>query len=367
MVTQTAVSVTAQEAAPSRIQSLDGLRALSILVVLYGHARATAGFPETESYHHLLRIGDVARFGVRVFFVISGFLITSLLLSEMKKTGRIALGAFYLKRLFRIFPPFYFYLAVVGVLALLGVAHVSGVDALLAASYAINYRNERSWWVGHAWSLSVEEQFYLLWPLAFRWAGTRRGIWVVGAAVLLAPLFRAGWALEWTTKQQRFMIDEAFPTVMDALAMGCALALGRSWIDARPRLVRALGSPLVSWGAFALAYANLWWLEHHAWYGWLLGDTILNACVAVIIYRYVRYPGGRMGRILNSRPLMFIGTTSYSLYLWQQPFLQAARPDAPWYTRFPQNLALSFVCALASYYAVEKPFLRLRERLMSKS
>lgn len=360
-------SIKAHGEGPARIQSLDGLRALSILVVIYGHARATAGFPPTEHLHRVLRVGDVADFGVRVFFVISGFLITSLLISELKKTGTIALGSFYLKRLFRIFPPFYFYLAIVGVLAMVGVAKLSGLDAIFAATYTINYRVERSWWVGHAWSLSVEEQFYLLWPLALKWAGLKRGLWVVAAAVLLAPLLRVGWALQWTTLQQRNMIDQAFPTVMDALAMGCALALGRPWIDRQTGLVRALGSPLVSWSALIIAYATIWAIQQHAWFGWLLGDSILNVCVAIVIYRYVRYPTGRMGRVLNSRPLMYIGTISYSLYLWQQPFLQSARPDSPWYTRFPQNLGLSIVCALASYYVIERPFLRMRERLMGSS
>lgn len=352
----------------TRIQSLDGLRALSILLVIYGHARATQGFPDTERLHQAIRLGNVAHFGVRVFFVISGFLITSLLVSEIRKTGTIGLGAFYLKRAFRIFPAYYFYLAAVSALALVGAVPLPWIDLVLAATYTINYQGHRSWWVGHAWSLSVEEQFYLLWPLAFRASGIKRGLTVASAVVLAAPVLRVGWALIWVTKEQRFMIQEAFPTVADALAMGCALALLRPRLDASERYTRLLRSPLTPWLAFGTAYASVAGIERHVWWGWAMGESLLNLSIAVIVHRYVRFPDGRMGRILNSRPAVLVGMMSYSLYLWQQPFMQqaVAGKDMAFWLRFPQNLGFAAAAAAFSYYLVEKPFLRLRERLVDR-
>ncbi len=338
------------------------------MLVIYGHARATQGFPETESIHQAIGLGNVAHFGVRVFFVISGFLITSLLVSEIRKTATIGLGAFYLKRAFRIFPAYYFYLGAVAVLALLGAAPLPWIDALLAATYTINYRVHRSWWVGHAWSLSVEEQFYLVWPLAFRAAGLKRGLTVATAVLFAGPLVRVAWALLGPTREQRFMIQEAFPTVADSLAMGCALALVRPRLDASERVTRLVRSPLTPWIAFGTAYGMVSLIEHHAWSGWIIGESLLNFSVAVIVYRYVRFPAGRLGRLLNSRPFTLVGMMSYSLYLWQQPFLQPAVPgkDLAFWLRFPQNLVFAAAASAASYYLVEKPFLRLRERLVDR-
>ena len=100
---------------------------------------------------------DFANFGVRVFFVISGFLITMLLLKEEAKTGTISLRNFYIRRVFRIFPAFYAYFAVIAVCSLAGYIVVNHSDLLAAAFYVMNFRFHPSWYLGHLWSLSVEE------------------------------------------------------------------------------------------------------------------------------------------------------------------------------------------------------------------
>ncbi len=334
-----------------RIPSLDGLRALSIALVMFAHLNQTRGFiysPEVERW----QLGNL---GVRVFFVISGFLITTLLLEESDRTGTISLGAFYMRRFFRIFPAFYFLCAIFFVLDAAGVIALRPGDLLTAATYTINYHHDRAWYVGHVWSLSVEEQFYLLWPAILLLAGIRRGLGVAAAMVFIAPLLRIGLGF---LPAFRPGIGETFPTVADALATGCLLAgLG-------PRLA---SSP--RWRAFI--DGRTWWLapialvvfarNPYTKVAWLFGETIINVSIAVVIARVIDHPKDRLGRLLNTAPLVWIGTLSYSLYLWQQPFLN--RHASSILQAFPLNLILAVAVAHASYFLVERPFLRLRQRI----
>ena len=331
----------------NRIPSLDGLRAVSILMVLFSHLSGTAGFVAWK------QVGMLAGFGVRVFFVISGFLITTLLLNEEEKTGTVSLRHFYLRRTLRIFPPFYVYVGAIALASALGWIALQRWDLLSALTYTTNYHHHRAWYLGHAWSLSVEEQFYLLWPFIMKALGPRRAANVALGAIVLAPLLRFGLLVG--TPWLRPGIGESFPTVADAIATGCWLACNRARVDASERLQAFLRS---GWfwlvPALALAAAS----APSAKLDCLLGVTITNLGVGLLIERAVRYPDFASGRFLNARPVVFIGTLSYSLYLWQQPFLN--RKSSLWISHFPQSLALAFAAALLSYYLVERPSLRLR-------
>jgi peptidoglycan/LPS O-acetylase OafA/YrhL len=146
-------------ASSRNIPSLDGMRAFSVLLVLVGH--------ETSSVLGRLPIGLFRNgaLGVNVFFVISGFLITHLMLGELDATGWLSLKNFYIRRAFRIFPAYYAYLAVVGVLSLAHFYPVDWKSLLGAATYTLDYfPMPLPWILAHSWSLCAEEHFYLLWP-----------------------------------------------------------------------------------------------------------------------------------------------------------------------------------------------------------
>jgi peptidoglycan/LPS O-acetylase OafA/YrhL len=338
-----------------RIPSLDGLRAISIALVLLAHLDGTQGFP---SMPFLARMGNVGFFGVRVFFVISGFLITTLLVNEARTTGRISLKLFYFRRLMRIFPASYVFLACMGGAAAIGWITLRPWDLLAGFAYLTNYHPDRAWFTGHLWSLSVEEQFYLLWPGVLALAGVRKGLLVAAAVILGAPAVRVFTVL-FLPVSERLAIGESFQTVCDALAMGCLLAGYRGELAAIPRylgFLRSRGFWLVPAGVVAAFI-----LSRSAKFGYPIGETLMNAGIALCIDRFVRYPDGVVGRCLNTRPMIFVGNLSYSLYLWQQPFLN--RNVASLWTSFPLNLTLAFACAMASYYLVEKPCLRWRGRL----
>jgi peptidoglycan/LPS O-acetylase OafA/YrhL len=335
-----------------RIPSLDGLRAVSIALVLLAHLAGTRFFPLDSAAGSFWNFGDL---GVRVFFVISGFLITGLLLSEMAATGRVHLGRFYFRRTLRIFPPYYVYLAAVTAAAGAGAVQLAPHDGIHAVSYTSNYYAERSWFVGHTWSLSVEEQFYLLWPAVLILAGVRRGIWIAALVVLTAPVIRV---LEWNLLPAFAAgIGHRFETVADAIAVGCVLAGVREFLHRHRLYMRALASPLFVVVPLAALLGSLTHDHPQVWFG--AGMTVTNVCIALIIDWSVTFHQGRVGRLLNAAPLVFVGWISYSLYLWQQPFLN--RASASDLTAFPVNLSLAVLCALASYFFIERPSLALRK------
>jgi peptidoglycan/LPS O-acetylase OafA/YrhL len=332
-----------------RIPSLDGIRALSIAMVVAWHLSSSGSAPWLAQ---LWRI-DSGNLGVRIFFVISGYLITSLLLAEHARTGTVNLRRFYFRRACRIMPAFYFFLAVMAVAGAFGVVSVSRTALLRAATYTSNYLGT-GWTLGHSWSLAVEEQFYLLWPSVIVLLGVRRSF--VGAAImlLLSPTFRGIAALSgYWPDNPRY----SFECVADALATGCLLAYVRPWLWNQFRYRQMLERRAMELWPIAIlviAVASARW-EH---FGAIAGLTMLNIAIAVWIDWCLRFPESRVGRVLNAPPIAFMGVLSYSIYLWQQPFLREGHT-----LRFPLSILCIGALALVSYFFVEQPMLRLRARV----
>ncbi len=336
--------------AETRIPSLDGLRAISIALVLVAHLAGTRNFPLSEAAGNFWGLGE---FGVRVFFVISGFLITGLLIQEVTGEG-IQLSRFYLRRTLRIFPPYYTLLGALALASMFGGVTLASRDLAHGATYTSNYYLDRSWFMGHTWSLSVEEQFYLLWPAALLLAGLRRGLFIAAAVVLLSPFIRvAEWELfRWAGDG----IGMRFETVADSIATGCLLAGTRAYLHSMPLYRRLLDSRAFIAVPILAILANL--THDHPLVCFGLGMSAANIAIALSIDWAVTHHDGRVGRMLNAAPLVFVGWMSYSLYLWQQPFLNRAS-QSPW-AAFPLNIGCAIALALLSYYVVERPALRLR-------
>jgi peptidoglycan/LPS O-acetylase OafA/YrhL len=334
-----------------RLPSLDGLRAVSIGLVIAFHMVGMTAFGGA--------FANIGNLGVRIFFVISGFLITGLLLKEQERTGAISLRRFYARRTLRIFPAFYTFLAVIGICAATGLITVHKFDLLEAGTYIINYfpGSQHSHYVRHIWSLSVEEQFYLLWPCVLSLAGRRRGFMVAAAFIVIAPALRL---IYWFfVPQMHDVMDRAFETVADALATGCLLAGAQAWLASQPRYNRFLRSVAFYLVPLVVILDSVFLTPHpRATYG--VGITILNVGIALCIDRWVRYPEGVAGTMLNSAPFRAVGVLSYSLYLWQQPFLDSDIGSAP--ALILRLLAVA-ACSVASFFLIEQPFQRLRSRV----
>jgi len=340
--------------AAERIPSLDGLRAISILLVLLGHLCGTLGFPLSASTGNFWVLGEL---GVHVFFVISGFLITGLLLDELARTDRIRLGRFYFRRTLRIFPPYYAFIVGLLVAQAAGLVLLAPGDAAHAVTYTSNYDASRSWFIGHTWSLGVEEQFYLLWPAALVLLGARRGLAAAILVVLLTPVIRLAELQFFPASIDG--IGHRFETVADAIAIGCVLACTRDWLHRSAMYRRVLESPAFILVPAVVVAASM--LGNHPRIAYVIGRPVANLGTALILDWCVTYPEGRVGRVLNTAPFVFVGWMSYSLYLWQQPFLNRASDAA--FVRFPLNIVLAVTAALASYYMIERPALQLRKRV----
>ena len=340
-----------ESAKAGHLPSLDGLRAISIALVLLGHLSGTRGFVRVD-----LGIGDYAHLGVVVFFVISGFLITRLMLSERAKNSYVSLKLFYARRALRLFPAAYAFIACVCLLWVAGFVQVQGRDIWHAVTYTVNFEPGRSWEIGHLWSLSVEEQFYLIWPCTFVLSGPRRAGWVAVGAILFGPVARScAWLLLRGTPYRDL---EMFPMVADSIAMGCLLAMVCGWLEGKIWYLK-LFQPVYSAGLLALILVVNRYMSFTVVS--VFGSTVINASVAVLVHRSVCRSRDWIGQVLNWRPIAFVGVLSYSLYLWQQMFLN--RSSAAWINAFPQNLAFAAAAALGTYFLLERPLLKLRRHL----
>jgi peptidoglycan/LPS O-acetylase OafA/YrhL len=334
------------------IPSLDGLRALSVFAVILGHTRSA--FLDRIPFRGAFRNGD---HGVAVFLVISGFLITHLLLKELRQEGQINLKRFYLRRTFRIFPPFYVYLLVIALLGWWQVVYVTPETMAAAATYTWNYlRIPDIWIVGHSWSLSLEEQFYLLWPACMKFFSRRTNFKIAIAVIALSPAIRVATYYAWP--EMRGYTTTMLHTRLDTLMVGCFLSLaidlnaGQRW----RRLALHPAVPILAILFFLFVDPPI----EQRWDGRYLlplGLSLENLAVgAILVYAVFRHRS-LLGRFLNWRVLRHFGRISYSLYLWQQLF------TGPYTRPFPMNFLGMVVCAELSYFLVERPSFRIRERL----
>jgi peptidoglycan/LPS O-acetylase OafA/YrhL len=336
-----------------RIPSLDGIRAISILIVIAGHSSDSLNAPRILDY-----FGHIGNYGVRCFFVISGYLITTLLLKEWKKTGHISIKGFYARRMLRIFPAAFTYIGIIAICSSFHLLKLKHWDLLNALTYTINYRVNPAHWFRHLWSLSVEEQFYLLWPCLLWLAGRRIAERAALGTIVLAPLIRLAMVTYFHTSDAA--LTKHFEAVADTLAIGCLLAMYYDRLGEMDWYKKFQSS----WTFWAIALGtmlggNLLFVVKPVLF-YVAGQSLANLGTVLCIDWAIRNYDKGVAVLLNTRPMVYIGTISYSLYLYQNAFLN---PDwDSWYSRLPQNLAFIAIAAMLSYYCVERPFQSLKQR-----
>lgn len=341
------------------VPALDGLRGVAVAAVVLFHAGvgwAAGGWV-----------------GVDVFFVLSGFLITSLLLQERRDHGTVSFRRFYARRALRLLP------AVVTLVAALAVyagrvdvpdeANRVWGDARATLLYYANWRLALGdapllGFLAHTWSLSIEEQFYAAWPvlalLAVRIRGLALAAAVAAAGALAAPVLRLAW---WDGRESVFRLYYGTDTRLDGLLLGALLAvcLAAGWLPAGRRARRPAAILAVPATVTLVAVAGRVGFESAPVYRGLLFAAEVSA--AVVVAHVVLSPGGIAARALSFGPVVWLGRISYGVYLWHWPVLLAT---ASWGSRWWQlaaRVGAGVGCAAASYVLVERPALRLKRRL----
>lgn len=333
--------------------ALDGLRAVAVLVVIVGHA-----YPNQMP----------ADLGVDAFFVLSGFLITRLLVREHVSAGTISLGRFYARRTIRIFPAYYAFLAVNFVLDAVRGQRWSTALLVSGLTYTVNYYNafnhHPSTSIAHAWSLGIEEQFYLLWPFAFLLlAREGRRALLAGAAVF--ALAAVSWRSFLTANGADVAyLYNAFDTRFDNLAVGCILAL-------------AADSPRVASAAEALA-KRVWYpvvtvavllmvrTMSPAWLHYSLGFTMYAVLVAILIAQLMQVYASPLWSWLEHPVTRYLGRISYPMYLYHGFGFTVARHTVQGQAADVVVAILATIAlATGSYYVIERPFLTLKHRFAS--
>ncbi|HQQ70321.1 MAG TPA: acyltransferase [Alicycliphilus sp.] len=329
--------------------ALDGLRGVAIVLVILSHAHVP--------------MFDGAFYGVDLFFVLSGYLITTLLLQELQREGRLDYWRFYRRRLWRLTPALALFLLAYCVFAPMLWPELGDMysDALVSLLYLADYGIaffDSPGTLLHMWSLSVEEHFYLVWPpllVVLARAVPRGRLWQATLGLLLlAWAWRVLWVLQ---GQQFYEIFFRFDTRATGLLAGSLLA---ALLLERPAWFEALRQRLTHFMWLVMAVPLLMaqtWDDMNAM---LWGMTVVECAAAVVLLALLRRDGA-IYEMLSTRVLVVLGKLSYGIYLWHYPVVRYLRSDLPWPAVVALTLALSTALAALSYYTVERWALRQRD------
>lgn len=346
---------------PAYIPSLDGLRTVSIAIVFLSHAGLRGTIP--------------GYFGVLVFFLLSGYLITTLLRLEFERNGTISLRAFYRRRVYRIWPPFYLFLVLATVVQYF--THVGGreidwslvgLQAAHWANYAIiSYGSQQGRAVGTFlyWSLAIEEHFYLIFPLLYLWmlkakiAREKQARILLGICIAVL-LWRC--VLVFGLDARKIYLYVATDARFDAILFGCWLAIAANpWLDP-PRI----SDRLLNWVLVPLGFAAvlLSFLPRQFWFDQTFRYTLQTVGLIPAFISSIRHHEMWPWKILNYRAIRYVGVLSYSIYLCHATLIAWVRAWIGGPKLFQSVLVavLALLIAHLVHVLIEKPFAKLRKR-----
>jgi peptidoglycan/LPS O-acetylase OafA/YrhL len=338
---------------------LEGLRGALQIGVLAAHIRI-AWFPGFFVF-------------MDIFFLMSGYLITSLLIKGWRREGRIAIGRFYLRRVLRLFPALYVMLAAYGIAALLVFEDVERqmLAVLAAGTYVSNWAHafgaDISFYIGHTWSLSIEEQFYLLWPLVLglllrRVGLDRRAVAIVVCTALAFAAWRTWLTLDGASIMRLYTGTD---TRADALLIGCALGLALAQPGVRDNATVQCWVARLAVPALVVIVVAGWTLQWDMREMYAGGSLAMNLVSCALVAALVMPQRTLVHRLFSLAPLVSFGRISYSLYLWHFPVFNVMRwglglSDA-WLVA--AGVPLSILLAVASFLWIERPFLSVKDRM----
>lgn len=339
----------------STIIGFNALRAFSVLLVISSHVGIN-GLSSHPAWVTFFRVFD-ANYGVRTFFILSGFLITTILIKEHVETGRISIPYFIVKRALRILPLYFLALAFVFVLASLGLAQWKSMPFWYSLLFVFNYVPQRANinYMSHLWSLSVEEQFYILWPLLFAvLIRTRRALLAVCVTIIALCYWRSGvdvGELAKTYYPGRWTIPAIYP-----ILIGCTLAILISYGKPVAIVFGSRLALLVSLGLISLPFFYRVWPVHIPF----LGAIGIGGIIAWIYLNQAN----RMVRNLDWGIIGYLGVISYGLYMWQGIFTGNGgyRSFPGWPPDVWTGAVITFIVAPLSFHFYESWFIAQKHR-----
>lgn len=354
------------------LPTLDGWRAIAIMLVVIAHGSDSISNALSTIGIHLdfSHIKEVGLFGVQIFFGLSGLLITSRLLVSESKYGRISLRSFYIRRAFRILPAAFGFLIVVGILGLLGIIPMTLGRWLSTLFFFANYSTATStWYLGHFWSLAVEEHFYMIWPAIFLALGviSRRIKFAITTALLLAF---------WRALDYKFQITGTTPAMFwgrtdiegDNILWGVVVALLYADPIWQTRINKFLRLPAI-FPSLIIFITAIVTLPSPGWKLAFILITIKAIVIPLLILGTLINVSKLLSKVLESSIFKFIGRASYSIYLWQQLFLVWNKDTIQGLSvlqSLPINIIAVFACAVFSMQYIEKPLIIIGHRIASK-
>jgi len=354
------------------IKGFDGLRAISIIMVLLAHLELYSPFFERHPQYGRFIYLFSGVVGVNIFFCLSGFLITWLLVNEKRTYGNINFRRFYIRRFFRLLPPVLIFFLLLVPLVLLHVLDISKWSILLSFMYLYNYVPD-IWYsaeLGSTWSLALEEQYYLCWPFVIGFFRNRSKLFLSAFVVVLLCI-----VAKFFFKDANFSIN------------GKTIFLGNSFhVD---RFFLPAAGPIMIGSIFALLSINttsVFLLKMKRRWLFLLApclyvfplytpksllpfsDLVQAIGISILLlYLFVcNNKNNVFASMLEFSPLSYVGRISYGIYVYQSFFLTTGSEGELTVQQFPLNIVLTIGVAIVSYHCWEKPVMRYRDRVLTK-
>jgi len=339
------------------LPSLNGLRGISIILVVMSH------LPKYDNDIYLKIFNG--HLGVNIFFCLSGFLITTLCIKEKELSGTISLKLFYIRRALRIFPVAYLYLAVLFLINSIFHLDIAKFQFVAAMFYLTNLSYFRShnftWFTGHYWSLAVEEQFYLIFPFILK-KSSNTFYYVLIFIVFILPVFCA--------------LQEFFPRInnsvlyafthyfikFQSISVGCLFSIitfKEGFNNTFFNFIQSYKVPLN-----ILAFFLIFYLGYDDFYSLkaICVNLVISFLTSYIIISNVPINNDIVYKLLNNKQISFIGILSYSIYIWQQIFTSGSDKLPAFLVTLPFNIAFIIITPLLSYFFYEKYFLSLKNK-----
>lgn len=339
------------------IKGFDGLRAYSIILVILSHLGLYGYLPENKFAKERIWLLINGETGVLVFFNLSGFLITLILLNEKLKKGRINFKHFFIKRFLRLLPPFILLLISLIILSQLKILDIPSEAFVLSFFYLYNFAPEHLYFgeIGHTWSLAVEEQFYLLWPFIIKYLNKIKVIFIIIGIVIASLTFlyliKLGY-LSTYRRPDRWFIPACSSILLGALISISIFTNHTKTVDfLKKRKALYIGITLYLFPLYSLKYILF------------SSPLFMGFGISLIMGWIYLNQNTSFTRFLNLKILVYIGKISYGLYVYQGIFLRTGPGSNLYFQQFPQNLIFTVIITILSFEFLEKPILKLKSKL----